>query len=175
MNKTHRDEWRRLFLLERLPEPLTRADRHLQIFDNYIAQTRIRLRTVREPETKERRWILQQHFAADAARAHRKIAEIYLNEAEYQVFKPFEGREIRFNRYFYETNGKTIELDVFLGGLSGLILARVHFESAEEMRNYAFPFEAPEVTNDLLFEGAALVGKSYPEVRAHVAAPAKKK
>ena len=60
MNKTSRTELRRVFLLENLPKPLTRASRHLQIFDNYIENTRLRLRSVRVPETKDWTWILQQ-------------------------------------------------------------------------------------------------------------------
>ena len=60
MDKTARTETRRIFLLHNLPEPLTRASRHLQIFDNYIENTRLRLRSVRIPETKTWTWILQQ-------------------------------------------------------------------------------------------------------------------
>ena len=133
MDKTYRNEFRRLFLLEHLPEPLTRSDAHLQIFDNYIENTRLRQRSVRVPETKEWNWIFQQRFATDEDSACWKIAEIHLNETEYHLFEQFEGREIRKNRYFYESDGRRIEIDVFLGNLWGLNLARVCFETLEEL------------------------------------------
>jgi len=169
MNKTNAQEFRRIFLLEHLPEPLTRADAHLQIFDNYIAGTRLRLRTIRDPKTKKRTYVMQQRFAPSENLSTRKIAEIYLNEAEYKAFKPFEGREIRKNRYCRETDDKKIEIDVFLGNLSGLILAFVCFDNSEEMSDFAFPFDALEVTDDDFFDGANLVDKSFAEVQKRIA------
>lgn len=169
MNKTYRNEFRRLFLLEHLPEPMTRADAHLQFFDNYIEKTRLRLRSVRVPETKEWTWILQQRFATDKDSACWKIAEIYLNETEYHIFEQFEGREIRKNRYFYEAEGKQIEIDVFLGKLWGLNLAKVNFETIEELRDFKFPFAVLEVTADKFFDGENLVEKNFSDVQAEVA------
>ena len=64
MNKPAMTELHRLFLIERLPEPLTRASAHLQLFDNYIENTRIRLRNIRDPYSKTWTRILQQRFAA---------------------------------------------------------------------------------------------------------------
>jgi CYTH domain-containing protein len=168
MDKTYRDEFRRLFLVEHLPEPLTRADAHLQIFDNYIEHTRLRLRSVRVPETKQWTWILQQRFANDAGGAHWKIAEIHLNEAEYHLFEQFEGREIRKNRYFYESDAHQIEIDVFLGNLWGLNLARVCFDSPEDMQDFSFPFTVLEVTEDEFFSGENLVEKKFADVQERV-------
>ena len=169
MDKTYRNEFRRLFIVEHLPEPMTRADAHLQIFDNYIENTRLRLRSVRVPETKEWNWILQQRFASGDDGAQWKIAEIYLNEYEYHVFETFEGTEIRKNRYFYEFEGKRIEFDVFLGNLWGLNLARVSFETPEEMRDFRFPFAAIEVTTNEFFHGERLVEKKFADVQEEVA------
>lgn len=169
MDKTYRDEYKRIFLLEHLPEPLTRADAHLQIFDNYVENTRLRLRSVRVPETKEWTWILQQRFTIDEANAHWKIAEIYLNEAEYHAFEQFEGREIRKNRYFYESDGKQIEIDVFLGKLWGLNIAKVNFETPEELWDFKFPFAVLEVTKHEFFQGENLVAKNFSDVQTKVA------
>jgi hypothetical protein len=94
MNKTHRTESRRVFLIEGLPEPLTRASRHLQIFDNYIENTRLRLRSVRAPETKVWTWILQQRESLEDL-SQWGISEIYLNETEHAAFEIFEGREVQ--------------------------------------------------------------------------------
>jgi hypothetical protein len=99
MDKTNRTEIHRTFLLEALPEPLTRASAHIQIFDNYIPGTRLRLRSVRNPESASWTRILQQRFpAAEGNLSNMRLTEIYLNDAEYAQFQIFEGAEIRKNR-----------------------------------------------------------------------------
>lgn len=176
MDKTSRTELRRVFLLQNLPEPLTRASRHLQIFDNYIENTRLRLRSVRVPETKQWTWILQQHTPlADLSSS--EISEIFLNETEHSAFEVFEGREvkknervetneIRKNRYFYDFDGTEIEIDLFLGELWGLITAQIYFENAETMKFFEPPvFVVAEVTNNEFFTGVNLLGKTFADVQ----------
>src|SRR4051794_25483252 len=108
MTKTAQSEHYRLYLIERLPEPLTPASTHLQLFDNYVAGTRLRLRKVRDPYNRAWTYSLQQHIypAADAS-GTAKISEIHLNDAEYAVLEHLEGREIRKNRYFHEFDQHT--------------------------------------------------------------------
>jgi CYTH domain-containing protein len=170
MNKTYQTEFRRLFLIRDLPEPLTRADPHLQIFDNYIENTRLRLRRVRIPHTREQTWQMEHRFpAAENNLAVWKIAEVFLHEDEYAVFERFEGREIRKNRYFYELDDKKILIDVFLGALWGLNLALVTSETEEEMEYFeAPPFAVLEVTNDKFFSGENLIGKNFEDVQAEI-------
>jgi CYTH domain-containing protein len=171
MNKTAQTELHRLFLLDGLPDPLTRASSHLQIFDNYIENTRLRLRSIRNPATKDWTRILQQKFLAnknDPGAA--KLAEIYLSEEEYAVFERFEGREIRKNRYFHEFDGRQFAFDVFLGDLWGLNLAKVDFDKHDEILAFEPPpFAIFEVTSDPFFFGANLVGKNYNAIQAEVA------
>jgi CYTH domain-containing protein len=176
MDKTYRTELRRVFLIADLPEPLTRASQHLQIFDNYIENTRLRLRSIRSPETKKWTWILQQRISLEDL-SQWKISEIYLNESEHAAFEIFEGREIRKNekiqtneirknRYFYDFANKEIAIDVFLGELWGLHLAKVFFVTIEEMQNFTVPlFAILEVTNNEFFRGKNLVGKTFADVK----------
>ena len=176
MDKTSRIELRRVFLLENLPEPLTRASRHLQIFDNYIENTRLRLRSMRVPETKAWTWILQQITLFEDL-SKREIAEIYLNEFEHAAFEIFEGREvrrnervetgeIRKNRYYYDFNGSEIEIDVFLGEFWGLITAQIYFENDEAMKSFnAPPFIIAEVSNNKFFAGKNLLGKNFADIQ----------
>lgn len=182
-----RTELRRVFALADLPEPLTRAGEHQQFFDNYIENTRLRLRTIRAPQTKRWSWILEQRFpAGENDLSVWRVSEIHLNEAEHAAFEMFEGREIRknervesselrFNRYFYDLGGaphtvrRPVEIDVFLNPLWGLHLAKVFFETVEEMRNFAPPaFAVIEVTQNEFFTGAKLVGKTIEDVRAEL-------
>lgn len=168
MNKTYQTEFRRLFLINDLPEPLTRADAHLQIFDNYVENTRLRLRRVRVPHAREQTWMMEHRFPADEDNlAIWKIAEIFLREDEYKIFEHLEGREIRKNRYFYELDDKRISIDVHLGALWGLNMARIAFESEEEMEHFeAPPFAVFEITNDKFFSGENLVGKNFADVQS---------
>jgi CYTH domain-containing protein len=170
MDKTARTEFHRIYLIERLPEPLTPMSSHIQIFDNYIEGTRIRLRNIRVPETKEWRHILQQRFPASETDAGSwKVAEIFLNEIEYQVFERFEGREIRKNRYFHEFDRHAFEFDIYLGPLWGLCTAKIEFQTAAEMEKFDPPsFTIFEVTADPFFFGNNLVNKSFENVRTEV-------
>lgn len=171
MDKTYRTEFRRKYLIEALPEPLTRASRHLQIFDNYIASTRIRIRSVRDPETKAWSWSLEQRIGtATENLSSLKIGELYLSEAEHAVFEIFEGTEIRKNRYFHEFDRMPFAFDVYLGELWGLNIANVDFADERSMTAYeAPPFAIFEVTNDPFFLGENLVEKKFEDVRAEVA------
>ena len=170
MDKTNRTEIHRSFLIEGLPEPLTRASAHIQIFDNYIAATRLRLRSVRNPETAAWTRILQQRFPArEDDLSTLKFSEIYLNDAEYAHFEIFEGTEIRKNRYFHEFDRKTFGFDVYLGKLWGLNIARVEFEDLEEFDSFEPPpFAVIEITNDPFFFGDILVTKTFEDVRSEV-------
>ena len=167
MDKTPHFVIRRVFLVEGLPEPLTPASRHLQLFDNYISNTRLRIRNIRVPETKEWTHILQQVFyvAGDPGVLHG--SEIHLNESEHGFFERFEGREIRKNRYFHEFDGREFTFDVYLGHLWGLTEAKVEFRSREDAVNFEPPaFVVFEVTGDEFFLGSNLVDKKFADVRA---------
>ena len=171
MNKTAPNEFYRLYLIERLPEPLTPASSHLQLFDNYIESTRLRLRKIRDPYSRSWTWVLQQHFRpADSEYAAAKLSEIHLNENEYQAFAQFEGREIRKNRYFHEFDNVSVTFDIYLGDLFGLCTARVDFGSRENVDAFDAPsFAVFDVTTDEFFEGAHLVSCRFEDIRKHIA------
>src|SRR6267143_7130049 len=82
-SKYARIERERRYLLQDLPEGLTRADHHLQITDNYITGTRLRIRKVRDPQTNK--WVVKftQKFAPNRKDSSRTIiTNIYLNVLE---------------------------------------------------------------------------------------------
>jgi CYTH domain-containing protein len=172
MSKYALVERERRFLLRDLPEPLTRANEHVQIWDNYIAGTRLRLRKIRVPRTKERVWKLTQKYAPDPPDFSRTvITNIYLSAAEYEVLSVFEGNEIRKNRYPFEHEGRRYSIDIFLGSLWGLVLAETGFETDEEMKEFKPPpFAVMDVTEDEMFTGARLVELSIDDIRAELKA-----
>ena len=171
MDKTNRTEIHRSFLIEALTEPLTRASAHIQIFDNYLLNTRLRLRSIRNPESGGWTRVLQQRFpSVEGSLSSLKFSEIYLNDVEYALFESFEGNEIRKNRYFHEFDGRSFAFDVFLGPLWGLNIARVEFETADDLANLVLPpFAVVEVTEDAFFQGESLVTKTFRDVQDEVA------
>jgi len=171
MNKTVQTEFYRLFLIDGLPGPLTPASSHLQLFDKYIENTRLRLRSIRDPYSRSWTRVLQQRFSiSDGESSITKLAEIHLNDAEYTLFEKIQGREIRKNRYFHEFDRLSFAFDVYLGDLWGLNTAKVEFETPEPMENFLPPpFAIFEVTNDPFFAGVNLVNKKFHDIQTEIA------
>lgn len=171
MNKSYTTEFQRIFLCEGLPEPLTRASKHLQLFDNYIADTRLRLRTIRDPETKLYTHILDQRiFPTPSDLSEMRLAQLFLNEEEYARFEMFEGREIRKNRYYYETEEMVLEIDVYLGSLWGLNRIKAGFNDITSLNSYRMPdFAIIEVTSDPFFDDASLVDMKFDDIQSRLA------
>src|SRR5688500_7845647 len=89
-SKYARLERERRYLLQDLPEGLTRASPHVQITDNYLTGTRLRLRKVRDPKTNKWTVKFTQKFAPDARDLSRTlITNTYLNATEYAALSVF--------------------------------------------------------------------------------------
>lgn len=171
-SKYARVERERRYLLRDLPEGMTRADPHLQITDNYMTGSRLRLRKVREPRTNK--WTIKftQKFAPNPDDLSRTvITNTYLNALEAEVLSSlFNSNEIRKNRYPFEFDGREFAIDMFLGDLFGLVLAEVSFETDEELDNFPPPpFALADVTNEPLFSGGKLCDLTFSDVRAEIA------
>lgn len=139
-SKYARVERERRYVLLDLPEGLTRADPHLQITDNYITGTRLRIRKVREPRTNKWTVKFTQKFAPDPDDLSRTIiTNIYLNALEAETFAMFDANEIRKNRYSFAFEGRQFSIDMFLGDLFGLVLAETSFETDEELVSFMKP------------------------------------
>lgn len=171
-SKYARIERERRYLLRDLPEGMTRADPHLQIIDNYMTGSRLRLRKVREPRTNKWTVKFTQKFAPNPDDLSRTvITNTYLNALEAEVLSSiFNSNEIRKNRYPFEFAGRKFSIDMFLGDLFGLVLAEVGFETDEELDNFPKPpFALVEVTNEPLFSGGRLCELTFSDLRAEIA------
>ncbi len=160
MDKTYRVEFYRLFVLDRLPASISPSDAHLQIYDNYVAGTRLRFRRTRVPGSREWKRVLQQRIGGSG---HFSVAEMVLDDAEYRALGAFEGNEIRKNRYFAEIGDVACAFDSFLGALTGLVTARADFESAADAEAFDPPFGGIEVTAEPFFDGANLYAFGYSD------------
>lgn len=169
-SKYARLERERRYLLQDLPEGLTRVSRHLQITDNYITGTRLRLRKVRDPQTNK--WTIKftQKFAPDQSDLSRTlITNIYLNALEAETLSLFGANEIRKNRYPFAFEGHSLAIDLYLGDLFGLVLAEATFATDEELDSFPQPkFALAEVTNNLTFTGGQLSQLTFEDIRTEL-------
>ena len=169
-SKYARVERERRYLLKDLPEGLNRADHHLQITDNYITGTRLRIRKVRDPKTNK--WIVKftQKFAPNPDDLSRTIiTNTYLNAIEAETLAIFEANEIRKNRYSFEFAGRKFSVDMFLGDLFGLVLAEASFETDEELDGFPKPpFALADVTNNEIFSGGKLSELTFADIRNEI-------
>jgi CYTH domain-containing protein len=159
------------YLLRYLPYGISRTDPNLQITDNYITGTRLRIRKVREPRTNKWTVKFTQKFAPDPNDLSRTIiTNTYLNALEAEMLSVFDANEIRKNRYPSEFEGRKFSVDMFLGDLFGLVLAEVSFETDDELDNFLKPpFALVDVTNESLFTGGRLCELTFSDVRAAIA------
>jgi CYTH domain-containing protein len=169
-SKYARLELERRYLLQDLPEGLTRASPHVQITDNYITGTRLRLRKVRDPLTNKWTVKFTQKFAINSKDLSRTlITNTYLNAQEAEILSVFEANEIRKNRYPFEYEGRKFGIDMFLGDLFGLVLAEVGFDTDEELESFSKPqFALVEVTNNELFSGGKLCELTFADIREEI-------
>lgn len=169
-SKYARVERERRYLLQDLPEGLTRADPHVQITDNYISGTRLRIRKVREPRSNKWTVKFTQKFAPDPTDFSRTIiTNIYLNALEAETLAMFDANEIRKNRYSFEFEGQRFAIDMFLGDLFGLVLAEASFETDDQLESFPKPpFAIAEVTNNKLFTGGELCQLTFSDIREEI-------
>ena len=169
-SKYARVERERRYLLADLPAGLTRADHHLQITDNYITGTRLRIRKVRDPRTNK--WIVKftQKFAPDPEDLSRTlITNTYLNPIEADTLAVFEANEIRKNRYPFEFAGRRFTVDMFLGDLFGLVMAEISFDTDQELEDFEKPpFALADVTNNEIFSGGKLSELTFADIRKEI-------
>ena len=159
----HEIIYKRVFLLDALPAPLTRADEHWQIFDDYTAWPEFRLRQIRVPQSRE--WFLAREeviIGEVEAGIKGEITRAILPAGDAGADGPHPQKEIRKNRYFIED----VVIDVFLGNLWGLILAEVSFADEPAMSRFSPPaFAAFEVSTNKFFRGENLASANFEEVK----------
>lgn len=153
----------RRFLLRDLPADLKRSSPHWQYTDNYLTGTGLNLRFVRVPETNERSYLLQRTWPPDPADlSHFLLSEMPLTLEEHQKLLTLENREVRFNRYFWSLDGNEIPIDMYLGPLLNLFIARA--SSAADM----IP-DSIEITDEEMFTGSRLSLLTATDIRAELA------
>lgn len=146
------------YLLTELPPGLTPDGPYTHIIDRYIPGTRLRLRRMEDPQDNVTALKLTQKYDPPTGVGPETIiTNLYLNEAEFQIFACIEGSTLRKRRYPYPHEGITYSIDVFEGPLNGLILCELEFDERTVAHIEMPPFATREVTDDPTFTGGHLV------------------
>jgi CYTH domain-containing protein len=154
--KYARYELERKFLLDHAPEGL---EPETTIYDRYITGTRLRLRRVEHPDGRLEYKLNQKESPSPPNYGVMTITSIYLTAEEYEVLCVLPAAELRKRRHHL---GR-YSIDVFEGGLAGLILAETEFASEEEMHAHVPPdFVGREVSDDVRYTGGELAYGGQP-------------
>jgi CYTH domain-containing protein len=149
-------EIERKFLVTKIPKNLEKG---VAIAQGYLyigtdgSETRIRRKGEKYFVTKKSGGDLQ-----------RQEDESEISEREFSVLWPStNGRTVEKTRYEIPYEGKIIELDIYGGGLLGLVTAEVEFDSVEEGRSFTPPeFLGKEVTTDKSYKNQQLAVYGIP-------------
>ena len=157
-NKYARPEYERRLLLREVPRGLDESAQ-ARIVDDYIPETRMRLRRIEWPNQAVVEYKLglkfPDPFLPDGCVA---LTNLYLTEGEYDYLRLFVGRDsVVKRRYPFVHAGLHYGVDVFEGPHAGLILAEIEFKTAQEFARFQKPdFAVQDVTMDAFFTGGKL-------------------
>jgi adenylate cyclase len=149
----HNREIERKFLVKQLPEKLNRW-RHYRIAQGYLAIERAGGRHVRLRK-KGNTASLTYKIGRGTAREER---EIKLSPKQFAAVWPATaGRRLRKVRYEIPWNGLLIEIDIYQGELSGLVVAEVEFPNHLACQRFEPPpWFGREVTGEKRYSNVRL-------------------
>ncbi len=168
MLKYARIEEERRFLIQQLPEDFPENAPYVRIIDQYIPDTRLRLRRMVSQDGETVALKLAQKYQSPELESHQAmITNIYLNEAEYKLLNELGGLQLTKRRYPYHYRKQAYSIDIFEGRLSGLITAEIEGNSEIEITRLPVPdFVQREITDEAFFSGANLVNLDQAEFQA---------
>lgn len=92
---------------------------------------------------------------------------IPLSAKEFAALTASGGKRVTKRRYAYNYTGRMAEIDVFQGGLEGLVLVDFEFTNRDQQQDFDMPdFCLADVTQELFIAGHQLIGKSYADIAA---------
>jgi CYTH domain-containing protein len=151
-------EIERKFLVPAPPAQLDEEER-VDIAQGYLAAgedgSEVRLR-----RAGERLWLTAKRGAGMV----RGEFEVELHAEQFDALWPAtEGRRLVKTRHTIPIGERSVELDVYSGRLSGLVVAEVEFPSVEAARHFVPPpWFGTEVTEDQRFKNRRLAEEGLP-------------
>jgi CYTH domain-containing protein len=143
-------EIERKFILEKFPNYEYKAK--IQIIQFYICSENDKIIRVRKIGDK-----YNIGFKKGKGMSRTEI-EIDIDEQNFQNLSKLEMKnKIKKNRYLFELENYTAEIDVFEDNLKGLIIAEVEFKNKKLAENFVPPeWFGKEVTNDYRYTNSHL-------------------
>jgi CYTH domain-containing protein len=154
-------------LLNKIPDDLLDNPKGWLIIDRYLPNTRLRLRHMQSLSGDENIYKLTQKYRSETQNAYETtITNVYLNEAEYNLFAALDGKVLKKTRYPYTLSNYALSIDVFEGRHQGLILAEMEVEKKVGVDDLALPSVViQDVTQDPFFTGGSLMTVTDEEFR----------
>ena len=123
--------------------------------DLYISGSNLRLRKMEHADGRIE-YKLGQKRSIDAY--HREMTTLYLTEQEYETLRVLPGQWLMKERYPHRSvNGASYEINVFKGGLVGLVIAEIEFDTEEGLLAApAPPTGWVEISEDATYDGVSL-------------------
>ncbi len=91
-----------------------------------------------------------------------KEQTIQLSKSEYQTLVDLPNKSIHKRRYYVPYQWLTLEIDVFIWQLDGLILMDVEFPDSKTMESFPIPdFCLADITQNSFFAWGMLCGKTF--------------
>ncbi|NTW30452.1 MAG: CYTH domain-containing protein [Candidatus Moranbacteria bacterium] len=156
-------ELERTYLAKYLPDGLSTCPSR-EMLDMYLPVSS-RHPVLRIRKNGEKLEMTKKSPVVDGDSSKQEEQTIRLSREEFVALVGIEGKRVGKTRYLYEIDGRTAEVDVFVGALSGLVLVDFEFETEAEKDAFPIPeFCLAEVTQEEFIAGGFLAGKSYDDI-----------
>ena len=154
-------ELERTFLAKSLPD-LSNCKK-LEIIDIYIPKERehpnLRIRKIGD------KFEMTKKSPLESDMSEQREFTVPLTEQEFNVLSKLDGKVMHKIRHHFIYNGRLAEIDVFQDKLKGLIIVDFEFENEEEKNNFQIPdFCLADITQEVIFAGGMIAGKSYEDI-----------
>lgn len=160
--KYARWEHERRYLLHEPPPDLDLDRPEQRIEDVYLPDTRLRLRKVVLADGLVLRKLTQKWLTGSFGTA--EMTTLYLDEAEWELISgALTGLRLDKWRYRYPEERGPYVIDVFRGGLRGLVLAEIELPTPDALAAHRMPAWAiRDVTDDQAYRGGNLARLGVP-------------
>jgi CYTH domain-containing protein len=155
--KYTRVEYERRFLVSPIANWKEGVEPYSKTFeDKYFRGSGLRLRILTDSDTGRQVIKLNKKFASESP-YFRTVSRILLSPAEYQLLDALGGDWLTKIRYYRNYLGRVFSIDVFEGGLEGLVLCETEAEDLDDLMSVEPPeYVLREVTDDPFFTGGNL-------------------
>jgi hypothetical protein len=157
-------EAERRFLLDALPPGAADPRR---IVDRYIADSRLRLRSVERPGAVPERKLGHKRRPAPDDPTVVMHTSLYLDQGEFDLLSSLPARILAKTRWSVDVAGRACSVDEFDHPLAGLLLLEVDLGHPSALDQFVPPpWAGPEVTRIEAFTGGRLAGASPADLDA---------